>query len=49
MISARQTTHCATDDDCPNDQCGHKEVNNCVIMHGSGGGTGENYCECQAV
>ncbi|KAH3790772.1 hypothetical protein DPMN_168979 [Dreissena polymorpha] len=37
---------CTTDADCPDSDCGHGEVNNCVLVHGGGGGNGEMQCKC---
>ncbi|KAH3790590.1 hypothetical protein DPMN_168794 [Dreissena polymorpha] len=37
---------CNSDADCPDSDCGHGEVNNCVLVHGGGGGNGEKQCQC---
>ncbi|KAH3790591.1 hypothetical protein DPMN_168795 [Dreissena polymorpha] len=44
--SAYVAAFCTSDADCPDRDCGHGEVDNCVAVHGGGGGNGEMQCKC---
>ncbi|KAH3889903.1 hypothetical protein DPMN_013970 [Dreissena polymorpha] len=45
-LIAYVSAFCTSNADCPASDCGHGEMNTCVLVSGGGVGFGEKQCQC---